>query len=121
MRDSKGADVRGLLVEVYESQYRKERSFIDADEVAELLKGFDALLDVQTNPTQFKSFEVRYTTKGELQLTAFNDNRGHVMFAVQAGRGLTAQSVGISAKDMQKLRGLFETALQKLNTLGPTK
>jgi hypothetical protein len=114
MRDAKGSGVRGLMVEITESQYRKERSFVDADEIPELLKGFDALLEVKTNPTPFKNFEVRYTTKGELQLTAFNTNNGSVMFAVQTGRITKAQRVGLGAADMQKLRGIFEAAAQKL-------
>jgi hypothetical protein len=118
MHDSKGGSVRGLVVEVTESQYRKERSFVDVDEVPELLKGFDALLEVKTNPTQFKNFEVRYTTRGELQLTAFNNARGVVLYAVQAGRPLKAESLGLSAADMQKLRGLFDAALQKLGNTG---
>jgi hypothetical protein len=117
MRDTKGANVRGLVVQVNESEYRKERSFVDADEIPELLKGFDALLGVKENPTQFKSFEVRYTTRGELQLTAFNSSRGGILYAVQAGRGIKAQSLGLSASDMLALRGLFEAALQKLNSL----
>jgi hypothetical protein len=121
MRDTKGAGVRGLVVQVSESEYRKERSFVDADEIPELLKGFDALLEVKANPTQFKSFEVRYTTKGELQLTAFNSSRGNIAFAVQAGRVLKAQSIGLGVAEMQKLRGLFDAALQKLNTLAATK
>lgn len=117
MRDTKGASVKGLVVDVAEGEYRQERSFVDADEIPELLKGFDALLDVKANPTQFKSFEVRYTTRGELQLTAFNNNRGAVLYAVQAGRTLKAQKVGLSVGDMQKLRGLFDAASQKLATL----
>jgi hypothetical protein len=117
MRDTKGGSVRGLVVEVFESQYRKERSFVDADEIPELLKGFDALLEVKSNPTQFKSFEVRYTTRGELQLTAFNNARGNIQYAVQAGRTLRAQSLGLNVESMQKLRTLFEAALQKLSTL----
>ena len=117
MRATKGASVRGLVVEVDENQYRKERSFVDADKIPELLKGFDTLLEVKANPTQFKSFEVRYKTLGELQLTAFNDSRGNILYAVHAGRGLTAHSFGLSAANLQKLRGLFETALQKLNTI----
>ncbi len=121
MRDAKGSGVRGLLVEVTESEYRKERSFVDADEIPELLKGFDALLEVKTNPTPFKNFEVRYTTRGELQLTAFSSGNGSIMFAVQAGRTLKAQRVGLDVPDMQKLRGLFEAASQKLATLGPAK
>src|SRR5262245_65443573 len=44
LRDSKGLIVRGLVVEVIENQYRTERSFVDADEIPELLKGIDALL-----------------------------------------------------------------------------
>lgn len=121
MRDSKGTSVRGLLVDVTEGEYRQERSFVDADEIAELLKGFDALLDVKANPTQFKSFEVRYTTRGELQLTAFNNDRGAVLYAVQAGRTLKAQRVGLSATDMQKLRSLSDAASQKLATLGTAR
>src|SRR5438105_1906550 len=34
-----GAGVRGLLVDVTESEYRQERAFVDADEIGELLKG----------------------------------------------------------------------------------
>jgi hypothetical protein len=121
MRDARGASVRGLLVDVTESEYRQGRSFVDADEIPELLKGFDALLEVKTNPTQFNNFEVRYTTRGELQLTAFNNTKGAVVYAVEAGRTLRAQRVGLSASDMQKLRGLFDAAAQKLGTLGPAR
>ena len=121
MRDARGNGVRGLLVEVTESQYRKEQAFVDADEIPELLKGFDALLEVKTNPTSFKNFEVRYTTKGELQLTAFNSSGGSILYAVQTGRTLKAQRVGLGAADMQKLRALFDAAAQKLAGLGPPK
>jgi hypothetical protein len=121
MRDSKGAAVRGLLVDVTESEYRHERSFVDADEITELLKGFDALLEVKANPTQFNNFEIRYTTRGELQLTAFNTDRGGLLYAVKAGRTLGAQRIGLSAADMQKIRGLFDAASQKLAALGPAR
>jgi hypothetical protein len=120
MHDARSIAVRGLMVEVTESQYRKERSFVDADEIPELLKGFDALLEVKANPTAFKSFEVRYTTKGELQLTAFSSSNGSILYAVQVGRITKAQRVGLGAGDMQKLRGLFDAAGQKLAGL-PTK
>lgn len=113
IRDSRSTSVRGLLVEVYESQYRDERSFVDADEIPDLLKGIDALLDVKTNPTTFKNFEVRYTTKGELQLTAFNNSRGEISFAVQAGRVSHAQSF-IDEPQMRQLRDLFAAAQQTL-------
>lgn len=116
LRDQRGTQVRGLLVEITESQYRTERSFVDADEIPELLKGFDALLEVKANPTEFKNFEVRYTTRGELQLTAFNDSTGKILFAVQTGRITKAQRVGLSAEEMGQLRALFAAASQKLGT-----
>jgi len=120
MRDAKGANVCGLVVEVTESQYRVERSFVDADEIPELLKGFTALLEVSTNPTQFKNFEVRYRTRGDLELTAFNTNTGALRYSVKAGR-LVGASAFLGAADMQNLRGLFDSASQKLAGLGPPK
>ncbi len=114
MKDQRNIPVRGLLVEVRESQYRTERSFVDADEIPELLKGFDALLEVKSNPTQFQNFEVRYTTRGELELTAFNSSNGTIMYAVQTGRVMKAQKIGLSTAEMQKLRSLFVAASQKL-------
>jgi len=121
MRDAKGAKVRGLLVEVTESEYRRDRSFVDEDEIPELLKGFDALLDVKANPTQFKNFEVHYTTRGELELIAFNTRENTILYSVKAGRGVAAQAVGLSAEQMQSLRGLFQAALDKLNGLSRPK
>jgi hypothetical protein len=116
LEDSKGASVKGLLVEITESEYRKERSFVDLDEIPELLKGFDALMQVNANPTQFKNFEVRYSTRGALQLTAFNNSSGKILYAVQVGSFSKAQRLGLSSNQMQSLRNAFDTALQKLNS-----
>jgi hypothetical protein len=114
-RDAAKTAVRGLVVEVTESQYREERSFVDADEIPELLRGIDALLDVKTNPTPFQNFEVRYTTKGELRLTAFNAGN-EIKYAVEAGRTLKANR-RIDADDMRKLRTIFAAAQTKLASL----
>jgi hypothetical protein len=120
MRDARGPGARGLVVGVKESQYRQESSFVDADEIPELLKGLDTLLQVKANPTPFRRFEVRYTTRGELQLVAYNDYRG-IFFSVTAGRTFKAHDVGFDLEEMQKLRGFFEAAQQKLSTLGPPR
>jgi hypothetical protein len=117
MRDTKGASVRGLVVDITESQFRNESSFVDADEIPELLKGLDSLLEVKDNPTKFKQFEVRYTTRGQLVLTAFNTTAGVISYSIKAGR-LVGATAFVSAADMQSLRGLFDSASQKLATLG---
>ena len=114
-RGSKGTVARGLLVEVTESQYRTERSFVDADEIPELLRGIDALLEVKANPTAFQNFEVRYTTKGELRVVAFNTDN-EIKYSVEAGRSLKA-SRHIDTDDMRKLREIFVAAQTKLASL----
>ena len=102
------------MVDVTESQYREERSFVDADEIPELLKGIDALLEVKTNPTTFQNFEVRYTTKGELRITAFNMGN-EIKYAVEAGRVIKANR-SIDEDEMKKLRTVFAAAQTRLTT-----
>ena len=115
LRDTKGGIVRGVAVEVTESEYREERSFVDTDELPELLKGIDALLSIKTNPTTFENFEVRYTTKGELQVTVFNRGGGDFRYVVQAGRTTIARRY-LDEDGLRKLRTMFETAMQELST-----
>jgi hypothetical protein len=113
LRDTKGDVVRGVAVEVTESEYRRERAFVDSDELPELLKGIDALLGVKANPTSYQNFEVRYTTKGELQIAAFSGHSGGISYAVQAGRLTTAQAF-MDEDGLRKLRTMFEVAGQQL-------
>jgi hypothetical protein len=108
--------VRGLIVDVTESEYRRERAFVDADEIVELLRGLDALLEVSSNPTTFTNFEVRYTTRGELEVTSFNNSRGSIQYAVQAGRVTTAQAF-LSKDALVRLRAMFAAALERLSGL----
>jgi len=115
LRGSRGKSARGLLVEVTESQYREERSFIDTDEVAELLKGIDVILDVKANPTKLTSFQVDYTTKGELEVSAFSSGRG-IQYGVRAGRALHATTF-LDEKDMRRFRELIVTANENLKAL----
>lgn len=116
LRGSNGDPVNGMVVEVVESQYRKEIAFIDVDEIPELIRGIDALLDVKANPTQFKNFELRYTTRGDLRFTCYNNAKG-IAYSARAGRVTTATRFNLSAGDMQKLRGMFESGLHKLNSI----
>lgn len=110
---SGGEAVQGMTVTVTESQYREERAFVDGEEMADLVRGVDALLELKVNPTHFTNFEVRYTTKGGLMLVAFNNSKGDVQFAIQAGRALKAKRF-LSAADLQKIRAMFQSATERL-------
>jgi hypothetical protein len=121
MHDAEGTSVRGFVVRVVDPDRHEELSFVDEDEIPELLKGFDALLEIRGNPTAFKNFEVRYATRGELVLTVFSTPSGTVLFAVQAGRPLTARRAGLSTADMLRLRNMFTIGAQKLSLAPPVK
>jgi hypothetical protein len=113
LRDTKAGIARGLVVEVTESQYRKERSFVDVDELPELLKGADAVLAVKSNPTWFEQFEVRYRTRGDLQLVAFNNSRGMVSYALEVGR-ISNASAFLSEAEMHQVRAMSEAGMKLL-------
>ena len=115
IRAASGLTARGVVVGVRESQYRSETAFIDADELPELVRGINALLDIKTNPTPFTGFEVRYATRGGLVIAAYGSDK--VSFAMSAGRLLTTSLGDINAKHLEAFRGAIEQAQAKLATL----
>ena len=109
VKNSTGDPIRGVIVEV-----NGARSFVDADELDALVKGCDSLLDTTSNPTQFRSFEAHYITRGALELTATISDRNGVSFSVQTGRFRTEQTGSLTADQMHQLRDLFATSIDKL-------
>jgi hypothetical protein len=103
-------------VEIAATQAVREQSLIDADEIPGLLKAVDDLVAITANPTQFRSFEVRYMTRGELALTASSSRNRGIVFGVEVGR-LSKVRRALTAGEMHQLRTLFEVASQKLATL----
>jgi hypothetical protein len=117
MSDTKGGKTLGIAVQVTENWYRKDTSLVDADEIPGLLKGIDSLIDAGSGSGKFDNVEVRYSTRGELLLTAYIINRGRPFFTIQAGRDSPVLSGRLSVKDMQKLRAIVEQAQQKINAI----
>jgi hypothetical protein len=113
LRTTSGDGVRGVTVDVIESQTRRDRSFLDVDEIAPLLRGIDAMLEVRSNPTSFDRYELRYVTRGELWLRTMVTPRGAIVYAMQVGRAERAQAQ-LEVADLVKLRGLFAAAAAKL-------
>ena len=116
VRDGGGKPVRGLIVEVTESD-GTVRSYVDADEIAGLLRGCDALLEVGANPTPFRIYEARYATRGSLVLAAStNDDKG-TLFSVTVGRFRTARTNNLTLSQMGQLRSVFAAAAETLASL----
>jgi hypothetical protein len=115
IRDSNGGGARGVEVEVVAK--RVAVSYLDVDELPLLLRGIDQLLAVTGNPTQLRTFEVHYATKGELEVVASSSRNSGVTFAVEAGRLAKARRNDLTAGELSQFRTLIEAASQKLATL----
>lgn len=118
LRDSTGGRARGLTIEIPSDRGAPQRSYIDLDEVPQLLHGIDQLLPLTGNPTPFSDFEMHYATKGELEVTASSSRNRGVVFSVEVGRLAKARREGLTAGELQQLRTLIEAASQRIATLG---
>lgn len=116
LRTAAGDGVRGLTVDVVESQTRRDRSYVDVDEVLPLVQGIDAMLDVRANPTSFDRYELRYVTRGGLRVSTMVTARGTIAYLVEAGRTIRARA-SLDVADFVKLRGIFAAAAAKLGLL----
>jgi len=113
LRDSKGEFARGVVIRVTESQTLQEQAFVDPEEIPELLRGIDAILRTTSNPTSFKSFELRYKTRGELEVSAYNTD-AYVQYAIQAGHATKATALNLRSEDMAKFRSMMVAASARL-------
>lgn len=118
VRDTRGRMAGGASLHIIESTTRDERAFIDLDELPGLLSSLDALLKYTANPTPFKRFEARVTTRGNLSFVAYSNNTGAIEYALQVNKVPLATITNIESPDMLKLRALLEQVIQKLNMAG---
>jgi len=109
--------VRGIVVTIAGRQPNPEQAYVDPDEFATLLRGFDALLAITTNPSgQWRNFDMRFSTRGELVLTASSTRNRGVLYGVEVGRVQHARRT-LNGGEFHQLRTLVEAAQQKLATL----
>jgi hypothetical protein len=117
MRASGGRRVRGVVVSIAGRREAPEPAFIDRDEIAPLLQAFDALSAITSNPnSEFRNFDMRYSTRGELVLTASSTRQRGVIYGVEVGRVIKTRRP-LNGGEFHQLRVLIEAAEQKLATL----
>jgi hypothetical protein len=119
MRKSRGSRARGVVVTIADRQRDAEplQAFIDPDELPALMRGFDALLAITANPNgEFRNFDMRYATRGELILTASSTRQRGVVYGVEVGRVLRVRRT-LNGGEFHQVRTLVEAAQQKLATL----
>src|SRR5262245_26294741 len=108
----------GIVAEVKEGGRleRNNRSFIDYEEIAPLLKGIDYIGKMEKSVTKLDSFQADYKTKGNLKVSVFSTSGEQLMVAVESGR-IGSTSVFLKFADLQALRSYISTAKDRLDAM----
>ena len=114
---SSGRKEVGISVDLnHEPQFRETR-YIDYDELESLINAVAYLNKVDWSITSLNSFDAAITTRSGFRASAFSSKRSSAIeFAVRtAGSGNPA--ILLSREQMAELRGLFEQAGSKLDSI----
>lgn len=118
-RDSSGGRARGVVVSIQGRRDKEplEPAYVDPEELPALMKGFDALEAITVNPNgEFRNFDMRYSTRGDLVLTASSTRQRGVVYGIEIGRVMKERRT-LNGGEFHQLRTLVEAAQQKLATL----
>lgn len=111
--DSFGNGANGVVIHLAHGD-RKQWAFVDGDELPALLKGINAVLNVDANPTSLKHFDVRYTTRDGLSFIAYSNVTGGIEYSLQSGDPVPLAILNITAAEMVILRDWLELAMKRL-------
>tara|TARA_B100001113_G_C20874073_1_gene519605 strand:+ start:61 stop:648 length:588 start_codon:yes stop_codon:yes gene_type:complete len=82
---NKPETTKGILISVTDKDGYSGNSFIDEDEIDDLLSGIEYISKATKDITSLDQFEIDYTTLGNFEITVFNKNDGSLGLFVQSG------------------------------------
>jgi hypothetical protein len=104
VRDAKsGKETAGAVFEVAEiKSYGTDtsRSYVDAEELADLLSGLTYISQADATVTPMRFFEAQYSTRGGLKLVVFNDAQGQRHFLVHVGGSIGGKDTRFRIEDL---------------------
>lgn len=114
---STGKKLRGILVEVKSSGRfaNSSRSFIDYDEIDQLLKGIDYISKVKKDITRLDNYEAIYKTKGDFSVITFNSG-DDLKVAIKCGY-IGPAAAYLSLPQLAEIRALISQTKQKLDAV----
>jgi hypothetical protein len=95
---------KGILITVTDRNGNSGRSFIDEDEIDDLLAGIDYISKATKDITSLKNFEIDYSTLGDFEITVFNQNDGSLGLVVQSGIRSVRPSFDLLPSIVEKIK-----------------
>ena len=108
----------GFIIALRESgdKPRENRSFIDYEEIDQLIKGMEAVSKVNETMTKLAGFEARYRTLGDLEINVFRQTRSGTAASLLSG--ICDRVTGfLTLDDLDKLRGHLIEAKARLDEI----
>ncbi|MEO5924269.1 MAG: hypothetical protein ABIR70_10620 [Bryobacteraceae bacterium] len=107
----------GITIDVKETDRleRSNRSFIDYDEIASLLKGIEYVSKIDSSVTPLESFQADFRTKGDFKVSTFSSGK-EILASISSG-SIGATSLFLRLSDVPKLRDLVASARDKLDAV----
>jgi hypothetical protein len=109
----------GIVITVKESKsygIDSDNSFIDYDEISSLIDGIAYIRKIDKSVTNLSNFEATYSTKGDLQITVFNQDNGNLKACINSGV-IGRTSAFITLDQLDQFRTLLIQAKAKLDEL----
>jgi hypothetical protein len=107
----------GISIDVKETDRleRTNRSFIDYDEIASLLKGIDYVSKVDSSVTKLENYQADYRTKGDFKISIFNSGK-ETMASISSG-SIGQTSMFLKIGDVTRFRDFVASAKNTLDSL----
>lgn len=115
---SNNTKVKGLVAEIdpAERYASTARAFIEYGEIDSLIKGIGYISKIDKSVTTLKSFEARYSTKDDFEVTVFNRTSGEISVAISVGR-IGAKTVYVTVEQLAALVAQLQQAKTMLDAL----
>lgn len=95
---------------------RENRSFVDYQEIDQLLKGMESVARVNETITKLAGFEARYRTLGDLEINVFRQTRTGTAATLTSGICDRVTAL-LTLDDLEKLRGHVIEAKARLDEI----
>ncbi len=113
-----GVRAMGLVIGLTETSENphENRSFVDYDEIDKLLRAIDAVARANESITKLASFEARYRTPGDFEVSVFRQSRSGA--AVSISSGVCDRVTGVlTLDDLDRLKAHIVEAKARLDEI----